>query len=334
MLKYFLFFLFLTTALKAEEPPQVIVLTSVKEGSLSHQLNGVGTFTAYSDIVLKAPTSGRINAIHFKEGEHCKANQELITFYNKEQEASLRKAEAALKLSQTSFHRKKELYKKQFISPQDLENSEAKVKSDEAEVALAKEQLEKTHVFSPFDGVLSSRKVSKGSYVLEGDELVRIQDLTPIRLTFQLPQRDIPLIKVGDKVLATTDIYPDKTFEGKIEAIEPSVNEETRSVTVFATFDNKEELLIPGLYGNALLTSSCEKKKTLVIAEQTLLVRQDGTYVYKKENDIAVLTKVTLGIRTADQAEITSGLKLGDQIVLEGQDKIHDGSPITTESVP
>jgi membrane fusion protein (multidrug efflux system) len=332
MLKRFLFLLFLSTAVKAEEPPQVIVLTSVKEGCLSHQLNGVGTFTAYSDIILKAPTSGRIDTIHFKEGEHSKVNQELISFYNKEQEAYLRKAEAALKLSQASYHRKKELYKKEFISPQDLENSEAQVKSNEAEVALAREKLEKTHVFSPFDGVLSSRKVSKGSYVLEGDELVRIQDLTPIRLTFQLPQRDIPLIKIGDKVLATTDIYPDKTFEGKIEAVEPSVNEETRSITVFASFDNKEELLIPGLYGHVLLTCSSEKKKTLVVPEQTLLVRQDGTYVYKKENDKAVLTKVTLGIRTADQAEITSGLKLGDQIVLEGQNKIHDGSSITTAS--
>jgi membrane fusion protein, multidrug efflux system len=226
------------------------------------------------------------------------------------------------------LRRKEALNKKGFATPQELEKAEAQVKSDEAELALAKEDFAKTEIYAPFDGVLSNRQVCKGSYVSDGDELVRIQDLTPIRLTFQVPQKEIPHMKVGDKVTATTDVYPGKDFEGQVEAIEPSVDEKTRSVTVYATFGNDEELLIPGLYGRAQLKTSLNKSSSLYIPEQALVIRPNGIYVYKKVGEKAALTKITLGARLADQAEVLSGLKKGDQIVLEGQDKLHDGSLI------
>jgi len=317
------------TYAKAAETPQAVTVATVKEGSLTSSITGVGTFTTYNDVVLKAETAGRIETIHFKEGDRAKPNQKLFTIHNNVQQAKVKKAESTLKLSQNICKRKEVLFKKKFISPQDLEQAETQVQADEAEFALAKEELAKTEVLAPFDGVLSNRKLSKGAYVIEGDELVRLQDLTPIRLTFQLPQKEIPTVKLGDKLMATTDVYPDKTFEGKVEAIEPSVNEDTRSVTVYATFENKDELLIPGLYGRAQLSSSRQVQTSLIVPEQALVVRQDGIYVYKKEGDKAVLTKVTLGTRTTDHAQVLSGLKKGDQIVLEGQDKIHDGSPIT-----
>src|SRR4029078_2091618 len=124
----------------------------------------------------------------------------------------------------------------------DLEKAEAQVRSDEADLELAQETLNQTIIKAPFDGVLSERKQSQGSYVAAGDELVRIQDLTPIRLTFRIPEKDLTAIKINDLVKATTDAYADKTFEGKIEAIEPSINEKNRSVTVHARFENQDEL--------------------------------------------------------------------------------------------
>ena len=332
MLRVIFLLLLSISSVKAEETPQAVIITTVKDSRLTPSITGIGTFTAYNDVVLKAEAIGRIETIYFKEGDRAKPNQKLFTLHNKEQQAKVKKAEASLKLSKNMLNRKEILFKKKFISPQDLEQTEAQVQADEADLALAKEELEKTEVYAPFDGVLSNRKLSKGAYVIEGDELVRIQDLTPIRLTFQVPQKEIPSIKVGDKVNATTDVYPDKTFEGQVEAIEPSVNEETRSVMVYTTFENKEELLIPGLYGRAQLSSSSRKSASSIVPEQALVIRQDGSYVYKKEGDKAVLTKVTLGLRTSDQAEVLSGLKTGDQVVLEGQNKLHDGSLITVGS--
>lgn len=332
---YFLLMSLISISSKADEPPQTVVITTVVESPLTSSISGVGTFTAYNDVVLKAETTGRIEIVHFKEGERVKPYQRLFTLHNEAQKAQVQKAEASLKRSKNILCRKKKLMEKNFITPQDLEQAETQVKADEAELALAKEALEQTYITAPFEGALSDRQASKGSYVIEGDTLVRIQDLRPMRLTLQIPQKNIPLIKIGEKVTAITDAYSDKIFEGKIEALEPSVNEETRSVTVYATFPNDEEILIPGLYGKAQIHSSAKTVTSLIVPEQALVIRQDGNYVYKKEGDKAILTKITLGMRAGDKAEVLSGLQKGDQIVLEGQDKIHDGSPITViKTVP
>lgn len=329
MVRLLFLFMICATSAMAEEPPQAVITTTVQEQSLSPNIVGVGTFTPYNDVVLKAETSGRVETIHFKDGDRAKPNQKLFTLHNKEQAAKCKKAEATLHMSKNILNRKEKLIEKKFITPQDLEQAQTQVDSDQADLDLAKEELDKTTIFAPFDGLLSDRKISKGAYVIEGDELVRIQDITPIRLTFQIPQKDIVSVHVGDKVAASTDVYPNKPFTGEIEAIEPSVNEDTRSVTVYATFPNKDEKLIPGFYGRAELTSNAPKKASLFISEQALVIRPNGMHVYKVVGNKAVLTKITVGVRTADQAEVTAGLMKGDQIILEGQDKVHDGSPIT-----
>ena len=329
MVRSFFLLLMLVSMAKADEPPQAVITTPVQEVNIAPMITGVGTFTPYNDVTLKAETSGRIEHVHFKEGDRAKPNQLLFSLYNKEQEAKVKRAEANLKMSTNILHRKQKLIEKEFTSPQDLEQAETHVEADQADLALAKEGLAKTEIRAPFEGVLSGRTVSKGAYVSEGDELVRIQDITPIRLTFQIPEKDIPLIKIGEKITATTDVYPNRAFEGKIEAVEPSVNEGTRSVSVYSAFENKEEHLIPGLYGRAQIPTASQKAHSLFIPEQALVVRPDGMYVFKKVEDKAVLTKITLGKRASDHAEVLSGLKKGDHIVLEGQDKIQDGSPIT-----
>lgn len=331
MLRFFAIFFLFTSCALAEDSPQAVVTIKVSEGSLSPTMHGVGVFKAYADTVLKAETAGRIEHIHFREGETVKAGQKLFTLYNKEQMAKVKKAEAALSLSQHTLHRKQELAKKKFTSKQDLEKAEAEVQINEAELSLAKEALSQTIIIAPFEGTLSERKQSKGSYVAAGDELVRLQDLTPIRLTFHIPEKDLTLIKVDMPVQTMTDAYPDKNFDGKIEAIEPAVNEKSHSVTVHARFENKDELLLPGLYGRISVILPTQKSAMLIIPEKALVFQQDGTYVYKKVDNKAVLTKVTLGMRTADQAEVLSGLKKGDEIVLDGLYKIHDGSVLTTE---
>lgn len=314
------------------EPPQAVVTTKVKENSLHPTLTSVGTFTAYADTVLKAETPGRIETIHFKEGDGATKQQMLFTLYNKEQLAKVKKAEAALALSQSILKRKQELHKKNFACPQALEMAEAQVRSDEADLELANEALNQTIIKAPFEGVLSERKQSEGSYVAAGDELVRIQNVKPIRLTFRIPEKDLTVIKLNDTIKANTDAYADKTFEGTIEAIEPSINEKTRSVTVHARFENSDRRLLPGLYSRISIALSGQKATSLLVPEKALVFQQDATYVYKKVGDKAVLTKVTLGTRSADQAEILSGLQKDDEIILEGLYKIHDGSTITTSA--
>ena len=330
----FLIFILILCAIqpaKAEEMAEAVIGVTVAEGTVSPTISAVGTFTAYNDVFLKSETYGRIQEIHFKEGDHVKPDQKLFTLHNEEQKLKVQKAKAAVKLSKNRLKRKQTLVEKKFISPEAFEEVEYKVEADKADLQLAQQELEKTEIRAPFDGDLSSRVVSIGTYVNEGDKLVRIQDITPIRLIFQLPQKEVINVKAGDRVVAGTDLYPKKNFEGSIEIVEPRIDEQTRTVTVYATFPNKEKMLIPGLYGQVNIETSGKKVQSVLVPEQALVMRPDGVFVYVIEKDKAVLTKVTLGSRTGDKAQILSGLKAGSPIVLEGQDKIHDGSLLTVE---
>jgi membrane fusion protein (multidrug efflux system) len=311
-----------------EMPPQAVILTKIQEGSLQNKMMGVGTFTPYNDVTLKAEIPGCVEKSYVKEGQSVKEGQKLFSLRAHESLAKIKKAEAAVKLSHNSLERRKKLKEKEFISMQDVEKAEAELQTAEADLILAKEDFNKTQICAPFSGVLSMKKVSKGAYVSPNQDLIRIQDVDPIHLVFQLPQKDIALMAVGDPVVAKTDAYPDKTFPGTIEAIDPSVNETNRSVSVYATFSNPHYLLIPGLYAHLYPAASPSLKKTPVIPEQALVVQESGPHVYKKVKDKAILTKITLGLRTADQAEVVSGLQVGDEIVLEGQEKLFNGSPI------
>src|SRR3990167_6250971 len=257
-----------------------------------------------------------------------KEGQKLFALRAQEALAIVKKAEAAIKLAKNNLMRQKKLKEKEFARLQDVEKAEAELQTAEADLTLAKEEFNKTQICAPFSGVVSMKKVSKGALVSPHQELIRLQDIDPIRFVFQLSQKDIGRINVGDHVITKTDAYPDKTFAGTIEAIDPSVNEITRSMTVYATFSNPNQLLIPGLYGQLYPATAVSTQKTPVIPEQALVIQESGPHVYKKTKDKAVLTKVTLGLRTGDQAEIISGLQVGDEIVLEGQDKLFNGTTI------
>lgn len=328
MLRTLFFCLLGLSAAHAQMFPQRVVLWTVNPGSLDQESTIVGTFTPYNDVMIRAEVPGCIETVHIKEGETVEEGQKLFSLRNKESQARVKSAKAALHLSKHTADRRRQLKEKDFISPQDLEKAEAEREACEAELMLAQEELEKTCICAPFKGVVSMKKVSKGSYVSPGTELIRIQDINPIRFVFQLPQKEIPFLKIGTPLHATTDIYPNKNFKGTIEAIDQSVNETTRSTTVYATFPNEDKLLLPGLYGQALFALSSPKNAGILIPEQALVVKSDGSYVYKKEGEKAVLRKITIGERRADKAEILRGLNKGDQIVLEGQDKLHDGDVI------
>ena len=222
-----------------------------------------------------------------------------------------------------------------------------------SELAIAEEGLTKTQVSAPFDGVLSSRRISVGAYVKDYDPLVRLQTLSPIRFEFQLPVQKISLIQKGQPVQTNTDAYPGRNFKGKIVVIEPRADEKTHNVKVLAEFPNAKGKLLPGMYGQISIPTT-DKHEGLIIPEEALVVRQKGLYVYKvlpEENTCqpqkasnpelkakpepahmtkykSKLVKITVGTRFNDQVEILSGLSKGDEIVLKGQDKINDNADI------
>jgi membrane fusion protein (multidrug efflux system) len=347
-------------------PPPVVVTTTVEKDKIQEGLNIPGTFKAPDDVVIRSKIDGEIQDILFQDGASVEKGDVLFQLRDIEKKALLEEAQAALHMNTSALTRAKELKAKGFLAQSKFDKVQSETVQAQAQLTIAKEELSKTKVTAPFEGVLSSREVSKGAYVKEYDPLVRLQDLDPLRFQFQIPVAKLSLVKNNMPVKVATDSRPGTEFIGKITVIEPRADEKTRNVVIYADFPNEKSLLIPGMFGNISILTA-DQHEALVIPEEALVIRREGLYVYKildnkkvkgpstrtssdpskapektdggtednkaaesKEDHTtkALLVPVTVGTRRDDRVEILSGLQEGDQIVLRGQENITENGEV------
>lgn len=320
---------FATQSVYADEgkAPAVIVATQLQPGQIGESYQFVGTFSPYNAVTLKAKIAGTIAEILFNDGDEVAAGALLIRLKDAEQKAQVKKTEARLNLSKTKLKRVNTLIQKGFSTQAEYDQAKAQVQLDEADYLLAKEELEKTKITAPFEGVLSSRKVSQGAYVKQGDELVDLKDIDPIRLKFEISENQIGKLTKGLAFQISTDAFPEETFLAEIEVVEPTIHESSRTLTAFAKVENKEQKLKPGLFGKALVNVNMQAAQLL--PEAALVYQKGGIFVYKIDSKNTIkLSPITIGRRQNDQVEIISGLNLGESVILEGQEKVKDGDTV------
>lgn len=311
-----------------EMPPTAVEVFHVKESTLVQSIDAVGTLRADQAIILKPEVSGRVEAFHFLEGKPVKKGDLLISLDSATEQANLKEAQANLNLSNLSLKRAQELFVRKMVSANDKDTLEAKQKIDEAKVASAQAALDKTQLVAPFDGVIGLRNVSVGDVVSVGQSLMSVVALDPMKVDFNVSEVDLDKLKVDQQVHVTVNTFKGKTFEGKVAAIDPFIDQQTHSVAVRAVIDNHEGMLYPGLFAQVKLVLN-SKPDALMIPEQAIVPEGKQQMVYRINKDGQVnLVPVAVGARQAGQVQITKGLKVGDQIVTAGQLKLHEGAKV------
>src|SRR6185312_13686603 len=168
--------------------------------------------------------------IGFESGQDVEAGQTLLHLRNDDDVAKLQSLEAVAKLSEITYERDLKQFKAQAVSQATVDTDVANLKNNRAQVEQQRAIVDKKTLKAPFAGHLGIRQVDLGQYLSAGTVIVTLQALTPIYADFMLPQQDLARIKVGLEVIAKVDTYPDKTFTGKITAINPKVDTSTRTV--------------------------------------------------------------------------------------------------------
>jgi membrane fusion protein (multidrug efflux system) len=317
----------------SQSPPESVITGTAVCDKIHKTLEFVGGFYSLNAVTIKSEIQGIIERVHFEDGTSVTAGTPLFTLYNIEQKAKVKKAQSTLTLSMNILKRKQILAKREFLSKDELEKAQAQVEADEAELELAKEAYNKTIIRAPFNCVLSSRKISKGAFVSQGDELVNCNEIQSLQFNFQVPENQVNLLDKNQELLVETDANPGENFSGHIKTIEPIIEEKTRSAVVHAHFENKDGKLCPGFSGHAYIKTN-EIHEGIIIPEEALITRQDGKYIFKVIEGMRVkLNKVTLGIRSNDKVEILTGLNKDEEIVLKGQEKLKDGSNIISVKI-
>ena len=194
-------------------------------------------------------------------------------------------------------------------------------------VQAAQASLNQKTISAPFDGTLGAFSVTAGKYVSAGQALVKLVNRTWLVASYGLSQDLMPELNTGQQVVITTNAYPKKKFYGSVTFISPTVNKDTGSISLQASVSNKDGLLSPGMYVQIEQQLSVTRE-ALVVPNDAINASVSGYNVYKVDNGKAVQVSVQIGDRYNGNVEVVSGVKVGDVVVVAGQQKLKDGDSV------
>jgi membrane fusion protein (multidrug efflux system) len=292
------------------------------------EAGAVGNLRADESIVIRPEIAGRIERIAFEEGQRVKKGALLARIDAAETRAVLQSSRTQAELDKQRLERVADLRKKGFISQQALDEAQssharsiAKQREDEAKLA-------KSEIRAPFDGVAGLRQVSEGAYVAAGTDIARLEKIDQLKLDFRVPETYLAQLKEGLAVSAAVDSFPQASFPGKIYAIEPSVDEQTRTVLARARVANPELRLRPGMFARVSLTLGV-RENAVWIPEEAIVPRGQDSYVFRIVDGKAELVLVQTGTRKVGEVEIMKGVAAGDMVVTEGTQRLVPGMQVS-----
>ena len=310
-------------------PPGIFVeATKVSLVKLPQSLTAVGSLRSDETIVVRPEIAGRVAQISFREGEHTTKGSVLVRLDSSVQQADLERAKANLVLSKSKFDRAVELRNQGFLSSQAKDEAENNLKVAQADVELMQARLDKTTIRAPFSGTIGLRQVSIGDYVKEGQDMVNLESLDPLKVDFRVPELALSQVKDGQTLQVALDALPDRVYDGRVYAINPLIDANGRSIVIRAHVANKDGKLRPGMFARVRLFTS-GSKDTMVVPEESLFPVGDDKYVYKVVDKKATRQKVEIGQRREGKVEIVNGLAPEDVVVTAGVIKLREGAAVS-----
>jgi membrane fusion protein (multidrug efflux system) len=308
-------------------PPSAVETVVVHAQAAPNTFETVGSLRSAEAIMLRPEVAGRVQAIHFSDGQQVAAGTLLVTLDDALVRAELNEANANLANSKRAFSRATELAQKQLIAKADLDKAQAALGVDQARAASAATRMSKAQIRAPFGGMIGLRKVSVGDYVTSGQDLVELVRLDPLEIELRAPEVVMASLAVGQKVLFGVDAFREGRFTATVVAISPIVELGGRSVALRARFDNPDNKLRPGMSARVRIELA-SNGSALLVPEQAIVPMGETKNVYTVVQGKAKLVPVEIGMRVPGQVEITSGIKDGDEVIVAGIQKIGDGAPV------
>jgi multidrug efflux system membrane fusion protein len=335
-------------------PPTSVVVATAQKGDLPVYFNGLGTVTAFNTVTVHSRVDGQITKVNFTEGQFVHEGDALVEIDARPFQVQLEQAQGQLakdlaqrRDAEVNFERFKLLFKEGVIPQQQLDTQGALVgqfdgalEADNGTIDSAKLQLTYSHVTAPISGRVGLRLVDAGNIVHASDTngLLVITQLQPISVIFTLPQDQLPQVmaKLHSATPLTVDAFDRddtaKITSGKLATIDNQIDTTTGTYKLKAIFTNENNILFPNQFVNVHLL--VDTIKNSVIVPTTAIQRgPQGTYVYAVgEGNVAKIHPVTVAQTTGNNVGISSGVNPGDVLVVDGQDKLQDGSKVIPNS--
>lgn len=298
----------------------------VQRVDLPITIEALGTAQANEAVSITAKEAEVVTAIHFEDGQIVPSGHLLVEQNRREEMARIAELEVDLAEAKRQYQRILELKRENAASEELVDERKARVDTLAAQLNVLAAQAEELSIRAPFAGTVGIRKVSIGSLVRPGDEITTLDDVSRIKVDFNLSEVHVPSLAIGQTVFALSAAYPGIEFVGTIASIDSRVDPVTRSIRVRAIIPNNELKLRPGM----LLQVRLQKRvlNTLALSEKALVPNGEQQFVFVVENGKAVQRAVKIGERRPGVVEIKSGLVSGDEVITEGTLRVKDGSSI------
>ncbi|KWT91888.1 RND transporter [Candidatus Magnetominusculus xianensis] len=330
-----------------ESRPQIVpVLTAaVEKKTIPIEIKAIGNVEPYLSVTVLSQVDGTLQQVHFKEGEDVKKGQMLFSVDPRPLIESVRQAEAALlqdkkqlDFYETQAKRYTFLVEKGAVDKNTAEQNQTlaltqaeKVKNDKAQLENAKIKLQYSYIRAEIDGRAGTYLTNIGTSIKTNDtKLVVLNQVTPIYVTFSVPEKELPNIKkYSDKEKLKVSAFPPgfakDAREGLLTFIDNTVNTQTGMIKLKAVFENKDKYLWPGQFLNVVLTLTTEPD-ALVVPVSAVQVSQQGQYVFVVKDDMTVATSIVKVAREfGNELVIESGVSAGETVVTDGQLKLKPG---------
>ena len=285
-----------------------------------------GTVQANELVELTAEASGIVTNVFFEEGREVSRGDLLVKINDSELQAQKQRALYRLNLAQQREERQRRLLERGGISQDDYDATLNEVNVFRAEVQLIEAQIEKTEVRAPFSGVIGLKYISTGSYITPASRIASLQEVNPIKIDFSIPERFISSVDVGDEINFTVQGV-DSTFTGRVYAIEPRIDTDTRTLQIRAISDNSEQLLFPGAFANIVLILD-EIDDALMVPTIAIIPELNSQKVYLVQDGRVEESRIRTGIRRSDKVQILEGAEVGDIILTTGLLQVRPGMEV------
>lgn len=314
-------------------PPVPVDTVLAEAGEWTPAIETIGTVFASRGIDLAVEASGVIREIGFKANDRVDAGQVLVRVADEIEQADLAAAEAAVHLAQQSLDRLSSLGARGVASESTIEEAQANLSSARAQVQRIQAQIDQKVLVAPFEGEIGIPEVEEGQFVTAGTAVATLQDVDTLRVDFTLPEQNQQRIEIGQPVNVSSETGAEAT--GFITAIEPRIDPSTRLITVRAELENHEGELSPGQFVRVRIALPAEEH-VIALPQTAVVTSLYGDYVYvvaEAEDEGAGMTVrqvfVRTGARLGGRVEVVEGLSAGDRVVIAGQNRLSNGSPVT-----
>lgn len=310
--------------------PTQVSVAMIAPRTFADEIEVLGVAKGRQSVTLTAATTQLVDRVHFVDGQSVPRGAVLVELKNTEQDASLAQAQAALIQAERAYERYKTLGQQGWASKAQIDQYEAAYKSAQANVTAAKARQNDRTIRAPFAGVVGLSDVTPGALVNPGAPIVTLDDLSTVRVDFQVPERYLAQVHEGQAITAKVDAYAGETIKGRIAKLDTRIDERTRAITARAEFPNPQHRLKPGMMVRVGVARGV--RQSLSAPESSVSVQGDSAFVYvlhaAGQRTLAEQRPVITGVRQDGFVEITDGVHAGDRIVADGLNKLQPGQPV------